>query len=40
MKAIIFGPPGSGKGTYTSRLKDKLGVDVIAYTSVQMTQLT
>jgi len=30
MKAIIFGPPGSGKGTYTSRLKDKLGVDVIA----------
>ena len=30
MKAIIFGPPGSGKGTYTTRLKDKLGVDVIA----------
>ncbi len=30
MKAIIFGPPGSGKGTYTSRLKDKLDVDVIA----------
>lgn len=30
MKAIIFGPPGSGKGTYTSRLKGKLGVDVIA----------
>jgi adenylate kinase len=30
LKAIIFGPPGSGKGTYTSRLKDKLGVDVIA----------
>jgi len=30
LKAIIFGPPGSGKGTYTTRLKDKLGVDVIA----------
>jgi adenylate kinase len=30
MKAIIFGPPGSGKGTYVSRLHDELGVDVIA----------
>lgn len=30
MKFIIFGPPGSGKGTYASRLHDKLGVDVIA----------
>jgi adenylate kinase len=30
MKAIIFGPPGSGKGTYASRLQAKLGVDVIA----------
>jgi adenylate kinase len=30
LKAIIFGPPGSGKGTYASRLHDKLGVDVIA----------
>ncbi len=30
MKAIIFGPPGSGKGTYASRLQDKLGIDVIA----------
>jgi adenylate kinase len=30
MKAIIFGPPGSGKGTYASRLQGKLGVDVIA----------
>lgn len=30
MKAIIFGPPGSGKGTYASRLQDKLGLDVVA----------
>ena len=30
LKAIIFGPPGSGKGTYTSRLKDRLGVEVVA----------
>ena len=30
MRAIIFGPPGSGKGTYASRLHNKLGVDVIA----------
>jgi adenylate kinase len=30
MKAIIFGPPGSGKGTYASRLHDELGVNVIA----------
>lgn len=30
MKAIIFGAPGSGKGTYASRLQTKLGVDVIA----------
>jgi adenylate kinase len=30
MKAVIFGPPGSGKGTYASRLQTKLGVDVIA----------
>jgi adenylate kinase len=28
--AIIFGAPGSGKGTYASRLQTKLGVDVIA----------
>ncbi len=30
MNAIIFGAPGAGKGTYASRLKARLGVDVIA----------
>jgi len=30
LKAVIFGAPGSGKGTYASRLKSGLGVDVIA----------
>ncbi len=30
MKAIIFGAPGAGKGTYSTRLKTQLGVDVIA----------
>ena len=30
MKAIIFGAPGAGKGTYASRLQQKLGVEVIA----------
>ena len=30
LKAIIFGAPGAGKGTYGSRLKEKLGVEVIA----------
>jgi len=30
LNAIIFGAPGSGKGTYASRLQSKLGVDVIA----------
>jgi adenylate kinase len=28
--AIIFGAPGSGKGTYASRLQAKLGVNIIA----------
>jgi len=30
MNAIIFGAPGSGKGTYASRLQSKLNVDVVA----------
>ncbi|MCL2475889.1 adenylate kinase [Candidatus Bathycorpusculum sp.] len=30
MKAIIFGAPGAGKGTYSSRLQNQLGVEVIA----------
>jgi adenylate kinase len=30
MNAIIFGPPGSGKGTYASRLQSKLDVAVIS----------
>jgi adenylate kinase len=30
VNAIIFGAPGSGKGTYASRLQSKLGVSVIA----------
>ena len=30
LNAIIFGAPGSGKGTYASRLKSRLSVDVIA----------
>ena len=30
VNAIIFGAPGSGKGTYASRLRSKIGVQVIA----------
>ena len=30
MKLVIFGPPGSGKGTYSSRLKSKLDITTIS----------
>ncbi|MGC8993401.1 MAG: adenylate kinase family protein [Candidatus Aenigmatarchaeota archaeon] len=30
MKLIIFGPPGSGKGTYSSRLKEIFGLEKIS----------
>ena len=30
MKAVMFGAPGAGKGTYSSRLQKKLGVETIA----------
>jgi len=30
VNTIIFGAPGSGKGTYASRLQNKLGVNLIA----------
>jgi len=30
LKAIMFGAPGAGKGTYSSRLKEKLGIETIA----------
>ncbi len=30
MNALIFGAPGSGKGTYGPRLQEKLGVDLVA----------
>ncbi|MGO8806955.1 MAG: adenylate kinase family protein [Candidatus Bathyarchaeia archaeon] len=30
MKAVMFGAPGAGKGTYVSRLQQKLGVETIA----------
>jgi len=30
LKALMFGAPGAGKGTYASRLQTKLGVEVIA----------
>ncbi len=30
LKLIIFGPPGSGKGTYSSRLKEIFGIEHIS----------
>ncbi len=30
MKLLIFGPPGSGKGTYSSRIEDRIDVEHIA----------
>ena len=30
MRFLIFGPPGAGKGTYTTRLKEKLGIATIS----------
>jgi adenylate kinase len=30
LKAVMFGAPGAGKGTYASRLQQKLGVETIA----------
>ncbi|MEM0243186.1 MAG: nucleoside monophosphate kinase [Candidatus Aenigmatarchaeota archaeon] len=30
MKLIIFGPPGSGKGTYSAKLKEKIGIEKIS----------
>lgn len=39
MKAIIFGAPGAGKGTYSTRLKTKLGVEVIAMGDIFRAQV-
>jgi len=30
MKLIIFGPPGSGKGTYAARLKERFGLEKLS----------
>ena len=30
MNLVVFGPPGSGKGTYASRLQSKLGLPAVA----------
>ena len=40
MNAIIFGAPGSGKGTYSARLRDILGVDVISMGDIFRSMLT
>ena len=39
MKSIIFGAPGAGKGTYSTRLKAKLGVEVIAMGDIFRAQV-
>ena len=39
MQAIIFGAPGAGKGTYSTRLKAKLGVEVIAMGDIFRAQV-
>ncbi len=40
MNGIIFGAPGSGKGTYSSLLKDRLGVEVISMGDIFRGMLT
>ncbi|MCL2135012.1 MAG: nucleoside monophosphate kinase [Candidatus Bathyarchaeota archaeon] len=39
MKTIIFGAPGAGKGTYSTMLKTKLGVEVIAMGDIFRAQV-
>ena len=39
VKAIIFGAPGAGKGTYSTMLKAKLGVEVIAMGDIFRAQV-
>ena len=39
MKAIIFGAPGSGKGTYSTRLQDRLDIDVISMGDIFRTMM-
>ncbi len=40
MHAIIFGAPGSGKGTYSARLREVLGVEVISMGDVFRGMMT
>jgi adenylate kinase len=39
VNAIIFGAPGAGKGTYSSRLQAQLGVEVIAMGDIFRAQV-
>ncbi len=39
MRAVIFGSPGSGKGTYSTRLKDRLGAEVISMGDIFRTMM-